>query len=381
MLQLAAENGGRPDDPNKRDPLDFVLWQFSLPDEPAWESRWGPGRPGWHIECSALALRELGTTIDIHGGGRDLIFPHHECETAQSEAATGQPFVRHWVHTGLVGLEGTKMSKSLGNLVFVSQLLKEWEAPAVRLALLGHHYRHDWEWSTEDVATARGRLARWRAAPRPRSVRAAPPRSATRRSTTCATTSTTTSTRRGPSRRSTPMRQPAAPCAQRPPSWALPFERPVGDDARPPTGPCGTGTPGRRLRRHGEGSPMAGELKVRLPDGSSKDLPAGTTALGLAESIGPRLAKAAVAATVDGSEVDLATPLPEGAVVSIVTADSAGRPCGPAPLDRPCVGPGGAAAVAGGPLCNRPGDRGRLLLRLRAPRGCAFHRRGPGPHR
>ena len=147
MLALAAEQGGNPDDPNKRHPLDFVLWQPSLPDEPAWESRWGPGRPGWHIECSALALRELGETIDIHGGGRDLVFPHHECETAQSESVTGKPFVRHWFHVGLVGLDGTKMSKSLGNLVFVGDLLKEWEPAAVRLALLGHHYRADWDWT------------------------------------------------------------------------------------------------------------------------------------------------------------------------------------------------------------------------------------------
>ncbi len=168
MLVLAAENGGRPDDPDKRDPLDFVLWQPSLPDEPSWESRWGPGRPGWHIECSALALRELGVTIDLHGGGRDLIFPHHECETAQSESVTGRPFVRHWLHAGLVGLDGEKMSKSRGNLVFVSQLLKEWEAPAVRLALLDHHYRSDWEWSGADMARASERLVRWRGAPAPR---------------------------------------------------------------------------------------------------------------------------------------------------------------------------------------------------------------------
>ena len=125
MLTLAAENGGNPGDPNKRDPLDFILWQPSAPGEPAWESLWGPGRPGWHIECSALAMRELGTTIDLHGGGTDLVFPHHECEAAQSEAATGQPFVRHWMHVGLVRLGGTKMSKSLGNLVFVSDLLKD----------------------------------------------------------------------------------------------------------------------------------------------------------------------------------------------------------------------------------------------------------------
>ena len=127
MLELAAERGGNPDDPDKRDPLDFVLWQPSAPDEPAWDSLWGPGRPGWHIECSALAMRELGETIDLHGGGSDLIFPHHECEAAQSEAATGSPFVRHWMHGGMVRLGGTKMSKSLGNLVFVHDLLKDWE--------------------------------------------------------------------------------------------------------------------------------------------------------------------------------------------------------------------------------------------------------------
>ena len=112
MLRLARENGGNPDDSNKRHPLDFVLWQPSLPDEPSWESRWGPGRPGWHIECSALAMRELGETVDVHGGGRDLVFPHHECETAQSEAVTGTTFVRHWLHVGMVGLDGEKMSKS-----------------------------------------------------------------------------------------------------------------------------------------------------------------------------------------------------------------------------------------------------------------------------
>jgi L-cysteine:1D-myo-inositol 2-amino-2-deoxy-alpha-D-glucopyranoside ligase len=164
MLRLAAEHGGNPDDPRKRDPLDFVLWQPSLPDEPSWESRWGPGRPGWHIECSALAMRELGTTLDVHGGGRDLIFPHHECEAAQSESVTGQPFVKLWMHVGLVGLGGEKMSKSLGNLVFVSDLVKEWEPMVVRLALLGHHYREDWEWESADLDIAAARLEAWRAA-------------------------------------------------------------------------------------------------------------------------------------------------------------------------------------------------------------------------
>jgi L-cysteine:1D-myo-inositol 2-amino-2-deoxy-alpha-D-glucopyranoside ligase len=164
MLQLAAENGGRPDDPNKRDPLDFVLWQPSAPGEPAWESLWGPGRPGWHIECSALAMRELGPTIDLHGGGTDLIFPHHECEAAQSEAATGQRFVRHWMHAGLVRLGGTKMSKSLGNLVFVSDLLKDWEPAAIRLAVIAHHYRSAWDWDDDLLPAAATRLEAWRAA-------------------------------------------------------------------------------------------------------------------------------------------------------------------------------------------------------------------------
>ncbi len=167
MLALAAQRGGRPDDPNKRDPLDFVLWQPSAPDEPAWESLWGPGRPGWHIECSALAMRELGETIDLHGGGSDLIFPHHECEAAQSEAATGVRFVRHWMHVGMVCYQGAKMSKSLGNLVFVHDLLKEWEAPAIRLAVLAHHYRESWEWSEAAMPEAAARLARWRAAASP----------------------------------------------------------------------------------------------------------------------------------------------------------------------------------------------------------------------
>ena len=164
MLVLAAERGGNVDDPHKRDPLDFVLWQPSAPDEPAWDSLWGRGRPGWHIECSALALRELGTTIDLHGGGTDLVFPHHECEAAQSEAATGQPFVRHWMHVGMVGLGGEKMSKSLGNLVFVSDLLKEWEPAAVRLAISSRHYRIPWEWDDSLLPAASARLAAWRAA-------------------------------------------------------------------------------------------------------------------------------------------------------------------------------------------------------------------------
>ena len=161
MLTLAAERGGNPDDPDKRDPLDFVLWQPSADDEPSWESLWGAGRPGWHIECSALALRELGTTIDLHGGGSDLIFPHHECESAQSEAATGEPFVRHWMHQAMVRMDGEKMSKSLGNLVFVSELRKEWDVRAIRLAAVANHYRAAWEWTDDVMPAAAARLDAW----------------------------------------------------------------------------------------------------------------------------------------------------------------------------------------------------------------------------
>lgn len=165
MIAAARERGGNPEDPNKRDPLDFVLWQPSLPDEPAWGSLWGPGRPGWHIECSTLAMRDLSTsTIDLHGGGSDLIFPHHECERAQSEAATGQPFVRHWMHQAMVRYEGEKMSKSLGNLVFVSELLKDWDPRAIRLAVLEHHYRQSWEWEDGVMDQATERLERWQSA-------------------------------------------------------------------------------------------------------------------------------------------------------------------------------------------------------------------------
>ena len=164
MLEYAAERGGNIADPNKRDPLDFVLWQPSLDDEPSWETLWGPGRPGWHIECSALALRELGTTIDLHGGGADLIFPHHECERAQSEAATGEPFVRHWMHQAMVRMDGEKMSKSLGNLVFVCDLRKEWDPMAIRLMIIENHYRTAWEWDDTLMPRNRDRLDAWTSA-------------------------------------------------------------------------------------------------------------------------------------------------------------------------------------------------------------------------
>jgi L-cysteine:1D-myo-inositol 2-amino-2-deoxy-alpha-D-glucopyranoside ligase len=164
MLELAVEWHDDPSDPAKRDPLDFVLWRRSDPGEPVWESRWGPGRPGWHVECSALALRELGPSIDLHGGGADLLFPHHECSLAQTEAATGRPFVGHWLHQALVYHGGQKMSKSLGNLEFVHELRRDHDPMVIRLALMAHHYRTPWPWRPELLATARDRLDLWRSA-------------------------------------------------------------------------------------------------------------------------------------------------------------------------------------------------------------------------
>lgn len=162
MIDFARQRGGNVDDPQKRNPLDFVLWHPSADDEPAWDATWGAGRPGWHIECSALALRELGTTIDLHGGGSDLIFPHHECERAQSEAATGELFVRHWMHVAMVFKDGEKMSKSLGNLVFVDQLRTEWDPRSIRLAVIEHHYRREWEWDDELMPRNHARLVSWK---------------------------------------------------------------------------------------------------------------------------------------------------------------------------------------------------------------------------
>ena len=163
MLRLAALRGGNVDDPQKRNPLDFVLWQPSAADEPAWETPWGPGRPGWHVECSALALRELGEHVHLHGGGADLIFPHHECERAQSESATNTPFVDHWMHAALISKDGEKMSKSLGNLVFIDALREEWDPRAIRLGIISHHYRTEWEWHDNLMPSSNERLARWKA--------------------------------------------------------------------------------------------------------------------------------------------------------------------------------------------------------------------------
>lgn len=155
MLTIANERGNFPNDPRKRDPLDFVLWQAQAPGEPAWPSPWGLGRPGWHIECSAMSMRYLGPQIDIHGGGADLAFPHHTCEIAQSEHFTGKvPFSHFWMHSGMVYQGGEKMSKSLGNLTLVSNLLKDYSADAVRIVLLNHQYRYPWECSPADLQAA-----------------------------------------------------------------------------------------------------------------------------------------------------------------------------------------------------------------------------------
>jgi L-cysteine:1D-myo-inositol 2-amino-2-deoxy-alpha-D-glucopyranoside ligase len=162
MLRQFGEKGGDPDAAGKRDPRDFLLWQPSAAGEPAWDSPWGPGRPGWHIECSVMAMEELGSTIDIHGGGADLVFPHHEAEIVQSEHLTGQaPFARWWAHTGMVGLDGTKMSKSLGNLVFTNDLLERYEPGAVRRYLLEHHYRADWDYDADELLAAGEGYKHW----------------------------------------------------------------------------------------------------------------------------------------------------------------------------------------------------------------------------
>ena len=160
MISFANERGANTEDERLRNPLDFILWQKSEEDEPSWDSPFGPGRPGWHIECSAMAMSELGPTIDLHGGGDDLIFPHHECETAQSVAANNSPFARHWMHIGMVAYEGEKMSKSLGNLVFVRDLRTGHDPRAIRLALLSNHYRAGFEWFDSDIDKGEAMLER-----------------------------------------------------------------------------------------------------------------------------------------------------------------------------------------------------------------------------
>jgi L-cysteine:1D-myo-inositol 2-amino-2-deoxy-alpha-D-glucopyranoside ligase len=167
MRAYFAERGGDPERPGKRDALDPVLWRGARDGEPAWPGGpLGPGRPGWHIECAAIALDVLGDSIDVQGGGNDLLFPHHECSAAHAERLTGvSPFARHYVHAGMIGLNGEKMSKSRGNLVFVSRLRADHIDPmAIRLALLGDHYRVDRQWTDDLLKAAEQRLARWREA-------------------------------------------------------------------------------------------------------------------------------------------------------------------------------------------------------------------------
>jgi L-cysteine:1D-myo-inositol 2-amino-2-deoxy-alpha-D-glucopyranoside ligase len=165
MWRLSAENGGDPERPGKKNPLDPALWRAAEDGSPSWNSVLGAGRPGWHIECASIALNRLGTRFDVQGGGRDLIFPHHEMTAAHAETLTGEwPFAEHYVHVGMVGLDGEKMSKSRGNLVFVHRLRADNDPAVVRLALLADHYRADHEWSPARVDEAKDRLATWRRA-------------------------------------------------------------------------------------------------------------------------------------------------------------------------------------------------------------------------
>jgi L-cysteine:1D-myo-inositol 2-amino-2-deoxy-alpha-D-glucopyranoside ligase len=170
MTELSAERGGDPDRPGKKDPLDPLVWRAERPGEPAWESRFGLGRPGWHVECAAIAADYLGPAFDVQAGGSDLVFPHHEMSASHVRVACtagpdGHLFARVYAHSGMVAYQGAKMSKSLGNLVFVSRLRADGVDPmAIRLALLAHHYRSNWEWTDSVLAEAQARLDRWRTA-------------------------------------------------------------------------------------------------------------------------------------------------------------------------------------------------------------------------
>ena len=168
MLRLSAERGGDPERPGKRNPVDALLWRMARPEEPSWDSELGWGRPGWHVECAAIALNRLGGQIDVQGGGSDLIYPHHEFSAAHAEACTGvHPFARHYCHAGMIALDGEKMSKSRGNLVFVSRLRADGADPmAIRLALLSGHWRANRSWLPELLDEANARLAVWREAVR-----------------------------------------------------------------------------------------------------------------------------------------------------------------------------------------------------------------------
>ncbi len=175
LTMLSAERGGDPDRPGKKDPLDAVVWRAERPGEPAWDSHFGRGRPGWHVECAAIATEYLGVAFDVQAGGSDLVFPHHELSASHARVAWAPPtpgagaeghvFARLYAHSGMVAYQGAKMSKSLGNLVFVSRLRESGVDPmAIRLAIAAHHYRADWEWTDGVLADAESRLSRWRAA-------------------------------------------------------------------------------------------------------------------------------------------------------------------------------------------------------------------------
>jgi len=166
MMAVFGERGGDPDTPGKRDPLDCVVWRGERPGEPSWGSPFGPGRPGWHIECTAIALQHLGTTFDVQGGGSDLVFPHHEmCASEAQVAEDGARFAQAYLHQGMVAFDGEKMSKSKGNLVFVSHLRNsEVDPMAIRLTLLRQHYRSDWEWTDDLLWDAVDTLEGWRKA-------------------------------------------------------------------------------------------------------------------------------------------------------------------------------------------------------------------------
>jgi L-cysteine:1D-myo-inositol 2-amino-2-deoxy-alpha-D-glucopyranoside ligase len=168
MVDLSAQRGGDPARPGKKDPLDTLVWRAERPGEPAWDSRFGPGRPGWHVECAAIATEYLGPVFDVQAGGSDLVFPHHEYSASHARVAFAPVegvFARVYVHAGMVSYHGHKMSKSLGNLVFVNRLLAGGVDPmAIRMALLARHYRSDWEWTDAALADADARLVRWRAA-------------------------------------------------------------------------------------------------------------------------------------------------------------------------------------------------------------------------
>jgi L-cysteine:1D-myo-inositol 2-amino-2-deoxy-alpha-D-glucopyranoside ligase len=165
MLAQFAERGGDPDRPGKKHPLDCLLWSAHRPGEPSWDSSLGAGRPGWHVECVAIAQEGLGPVIELQGGGSDLVFPHHQMCASIAHVLDGRLFAEHYVHTGMVALDGEKMSKSKGNLEFVSRLRALGADPgAIRLALMSHHYRSDWEWTASDLTAATERLERWRRA-------------------------------------------------------------------------------------------------------------------------------------------------------------------------------------------------------------------------